>query len=107
VKPIHLLWLWLAGLIIGTLASCATAPHDPTPGTELAARLEQAHAKPRCTPHYAVPASCVDDQGMVWSACAWNACGIEEPCRGEAQAKVAAGSCGEPYWPACKRKENQ
>ena len=82
-------------------ARCASTPPS-TPETQLGARLESASTHLKCHPHYAVQTSCVDEQGLVWTACAWNNCGIEQPCRGEAQSKVAAGSCGEPYWPACK-----
>jgi hypothetical protein len=40
----------------------------------------------------------------VWSACAWNGCGIDPDCRTSSQEAVARNSCGGDGWPSCRTR---
>jgi hypothetical protein len=88
--------------------SCASAPPTPqTPNTELAARLAHAGTSQVCPVVWGghgmrITSDCLDDDGLVWSACAWNACGIDPSCRTREQEAAVLASCGGPEWPACK-----
>ena len=92
--------IWL--LLLASVACSATVSLPSTPQTQLAARIEHAGTHDPCVPGEKATSNCLDDDGLVWSACAWNSCGLEKPCREDHQRKVAEGSCGEPDWPACK-----
>ena len=84
------------------VVSCARVMPVSSPQTQLASRIEHASTHNRCTPDVGMTMDCMDDQGLVWTACAWNACGLSGTCRETHQRAVADGSCGEPDWPACK-----
>lgn len=81
--------------------SCAHSDPPSTPASQLAARFARASTKVACIPGGTVSVDCVDDQGLVWTACAWNGCGWDATCRAKFQASNMAGSCGEPEYPAC------
>jgi len=88
-------------LMLGSLGCATTAPQSSTQ-TWLAARIARAGTHNPCMPNTTTTENCFDDQGLVWSTCAWNTCGLSRPCREVQQRNVAAGSCGEPEWPACR-----
>ena len=83
------------------VAGCATAETRSTPQTQLASRIEHASTHNPCPPNQPVSGSCLDDQGLVWSACAWNGCGRDTDCRHHSQEVIASHDCGLPDWPAC------
>lgn len=89
------------------LFACASAPLAPsTPQAQLTARFAHASATSRCPVSALgqgspVSANCIDDDGLVWSACAWNGCGVDLNCRVSSQDAVERGSCGGDEWPAC------
>ena len=72
-------------LIALLLLACASSPPESTPQTQLVARVAQASTSTRCPEQGEVASSCLDDQGLVWSACAWNNCGASPECRREHQ----------------------
>jgi len=91
--------------LFALLAACGTVPTTKaTPESELAARVARASTHVPCVSGEKAAGPCLDDQGNVWSKCAWNSCGVDAECRVASQARVAAGSCGEPEWPACRSK---
>jgi len=83
------------------VTSCASPTVLSASQVQRAARFDRASTHYPCAPNATTDVACVDDQGIVWSACAWNSCGIGPACREEHQRIVMAGSCGEPEWPAC------
>lgn len=83
------------------LVSCTHAELPSSSDPRLAARIGRASTHNPCTPELPVTSNCLDDQGLVWSICAWNACGIDEQCRKIYQNHQVAQNCGEPEWPAC------
>lgn len=88
-------------LLLLIAVSCApTIPVSPEQ-VALWSRISHASTHYPCTPNATTSEACLDDQGLVWSTCAWNTCGISEGCRREHQHVVAAGSCGGPDWPPC------
>lgn len=93
-------------LFVAIFLSCGYAGIFPLSSStsQLQARLARARAAsyPACNSTMPATTDCADSFGIIWSACAWNICGFEEDCRKESQKWIAAGSCGEPEWPACK-----
>lgn len=91
------------GLFIVVLAilSCAT---PSTPQTQLASRISHASTHNPCTPNATVSEACLDDDGLVWSACAWNSCGMSQTCRDDQQKSQLAGNCGTSDWPPCNSR---
>lgn len=94
----------LAALLL--LAGCASAAPS-TSDTQLASRFEHAKSVQFCPVEWngvgqRLAVDCVDNEGLVWSSCAWNACGINPECRARSQEVVMRGSCGGPDWPACR-----
>jgi hypothetical protein len=95
-------------IAIFLLVSCANRPIPSTPDSQLAARFASAHTKYACPVDRfgrgeRVSANCIDTVGTVWSACAWNGCGVDPECRALAQQDVMAESCGGPEWPPCEK----
>lgn len=91
-------WLLLAFV----LGCCATVEPPHTRESERTARWQHASTHNPCMPGARVAADCIDNEALVWSACAWNSCGVDPVCRKDGQTKVAAGSCGLDEWPPCK-----
>jgi len=90
------------------LCGCAASVAPSTPDTQLASRFAHAKSVQFCPVEWngvgqRLAVDCVDSFGLVWSACAWNSCGINPECRTRSQEEVSRGSCGGPDWPACKR----
>jgi hypothetical protein len=83
------------------LAACGHVQQESTPETQLASRIEHASTHLACLPEQTMAYDCLDDKGLVWSACAWNSCGKEISCRIDSQTAVASRSCGTPDWPPC------
>jgi hypothetical protein len=88
-------------ILLIVACGCATAAPPSTPQTQLAARIEHASTHNPCLPGQSVTANCLDDQGLVWTMCAWNSCGFNEECRKWHQTSLVRGNCGPPDWPAC------
>ena len=99
--------IFLSWLVALALAGCVHPTPPSTPEAQLAARIEHAGPHVQCVSGLSTTMDCIDNQGLVWTACAWNICGIDPPCRSKSQAKVVAGSCGEPDWPACQTSDRK
>lgn len=88
-------------LLLLAFTACATSRPMTPAEVQLASRIVHASTHNPCTPDEPVKADCLDDQGIVWSACAWNSCGMGSECRERHQRKVVENSCGGPDWPPC------
>jgi len=71
--------------IFASALACSCAERQPAPDAQPAARIAGAGTRKPCSPGKITTADCLDDQGLVWSACAWNSCGMDRQCREQYQ----------------------
>ena len=90
--------------IVFVLVGCAHSEPVSNIDSQLASRIEHASTHVACIPGHSTPVNCIDNMGLVWSACAWNTCGQDTVCRIEHQTSITTGSCGLPDWPPCVSK---
>jgi len=95
-------------LLVICAIGCAHFEPVSTPESRRESRLSAASTGLRCDENTAqLPdQSCVTPAGLVWSACAWNACGRDPSCRRPHEIDVLATSCGGREFMSCDVPED-
>ena len=97
---------FFCALLVVLAVGCAHSNRIPSAEELLAARQNAAPGKPVCTSWLTTAVDCIDDAGLIWSACAWNACGRDPECRRPSDIAVLAGGCGTPGYLSCEVPED-